>query len=77
MAQYRCFRCGSGIIHAGIGRPPRWCSPECRRKGNYRIARLRESIAQAAAEGRPLAQARDQAWLDRLEGRDPSWPPSG
>lgn len=71
----RCLKCAGDIIPSGMGRPPKWCGALCRQRANRTLRRLRRDLAEAEAGGLQQRAAYLSAWVARLEGRDPSWPP--
>lgn len=45
-----CPRCGTPVRWSGIGRPPRWCSDDCRRRGAEQGTRVREVVRERVIE---------------------------
>ena len=45
-----CPRCGRSVRWRGVGRPPRWCSAECRRRGHEDNIRVHEVVRERVVE---------------------------
>jgi len=45
-----CPRCGTLVRWSGIGRPPRWCSDDCRRRGAEQGIQVQEIVRERVVE---------------------------
>lgn len=61
----KCVKCGRGLVYAGAGRPPKWCSVGCRRAGEYEVRRIVRRLADVEER---LPGARRVAARERAPG---------